>query len=230
MGETDTGAESVETTGGSEAETTETAETAETTTKESDGGDGKSSSTEEKGEQATEEDEDAPVRKPRTNADWVALRRQRKIEREQRKSTEEQKGEDGDDDDISPEDARLIDRRIAKAIAPFEQKAVQEQLTSEINTFVASNPEFKPYADKVAKWAQHPSWENVPVDRIFYAAAGPNLMKMGAQRKAEQDRKAAETRPGGSSSAAESGGKPIENMTDAEFAAYTDRIRAGQRA
>lgn len=231
MGETETDAQGVETGGDYTAASDEGVDvgTDETSTESDNGTDTRSSTAEEEGQSDQNDDEEPPVRKPRTNADWVALRKQRKIERLESKKTEEDQGEDADDDDISPEDASIIDKRVAKAIAPILADREKEQLTGEINTFVADNPDFKPFAKKVEKWAEHPSWKNVPIDRIFFAAAGPELLKIGAQRKADADRKATETRTGGSTTAPAISHKSVSDMTDQEFEAYQQRVKLGKK-
>ena len=176
------------------------------------------------------DDEEPPTRKPRTNADWVALRRQRKLERERAKHNEEQgEAEDSEDDDISPEDAKIIEKVVAKKLQPFEEEREMQSIRSEINEFVANNPDFKEFVQKAEKWARHPSWKNVPTEQLMYAVAGKQLLTIGAKRREEADRKARETQVGGNSTQGTGAKKPVWDMTDAEFKAEVDKVKTGQK-
>jgi hypothetical protein len=182
-------------------------------------------------EPTEEEDDDAepPTRKPRTPADWVALRRQRKLEREQKKA-QESKGEDegAEDEEVSPEDAKIIDARVQKHLAPILQERAEAQLRSEINDFIAQNPEFKQYAAKAEKWAKHPSWENVPTEQLMYAVAGKELLKIGANRRAAAEAKARKSTVSGGSPQGTAQTKAVWEMTPDEFSKEVERVKLGQ--
>ena len=44
---------------------------------------------------------------------------------------------------------QIIDKRVAKVLTPYIQKQMQEEDANEISEFVAKNPDFAPYADKL---------------------------------------------------------------------------------
>lgn len=211
-------------------ETTEDTVDEDTEAGESDAEDSDAAEGEEDAEEA--EDEEPPTRKPRTKADWVAFRRGKKLEKRQEASDDEEQGEaeDEDDDlsDISEEDARVIDKVVSRRLAPFEQQQEILAVKSEIDEFIATNPDFKPYATKALKWSQHPSWKNVPTKQLMFAAAGDNLLKMGAKRSKAAAEKARRTSTGKGTSGNVASTKSVEDMTDEEFAAYNESVKYGR--
>ena len=228
-GEEDTTTDGAATDGESgESDTTET--NTDTSGTEKDNSTTESDTSEDETAQNDADDEEPPSRKPRTNADWVALRRQRKLEKERAKHGEEQgEGEETeDDDDISPEDAKIIEKVVSKRLQPFEEEREIQSIRSEINEFVAKNPDFKDFIPKAEKWARHPSWKNVPTEQLMYAVAGKQLLAIGAKRREEGDRKARETQVGGNSTASSGAKKPVWEMTDAEFSNEVERVKSGK--
>lgn len=188
------------------------------------------------GEDATkeEEDEEPPTRKPKTNADWVALRRQKKLEKVQKEKEqgEDKEGEDDaedDDLDMSDEDAKLIDKVVSKRLAPIEQERQETQLKGEINDFIATNPEFAPFKDKALKWAKHPSWKDIPTKQLMFAVAGEKLLKIGATREKQAGDKARATKTGTNTGGDATGKKPVWEMSDAEFAKEVEAVKLGTK-
>lgn len=165
-----------------------------------DGEEGEDSDTPE----APKEPEDAPKRKNRTPADWVALRRGKNLQKAkeggQGGEGGAQSAAEGDEDEIT----KKVKDVLGEALNPLFAQQDKEALQTEVNDFIATNPEFKPYSDKVMKWSQDPAWEQVPIEQIFYAAAGKELLQIGAQRRAAADEKARQGRTGGGSSAPDS--------------------------
>ena len=172
----------------------------------SDKGDGKDKgSSKQKDKQDEDDDEDVPTRKPKTPADFVALRRGKALAkaRDDAKKGKGQGGDEGDDegddDDANDTDPRsIVQKEIAKALKPLADRAEQDEVDTEIATFVHDNPDFKEFAPKVAKWSQNEAWKGVPIERIFYAVAGKQLLKIGADRTREADKNARKGRTGGS--------------------------------
>lgn len=215
---------------GAEETTADEAETTEGNSKESDAeGDG---TTEAEEDQGAEDDEEPPTRKPRTNADWVALRRQKKLEKA--KTGKDEQGEDEDDesdedDDVDEEDAKIIEKVVSKRLAPFEKKQEIAELRTEINDFVAQNPDFKPFAEKALKWAQHPSWKDVPTKQLMYAAAGDKLLKIGATRAKQVAIKTQKTKTATGTGGSAGGTKSVMDMTDEEFEQEIQRVKTGAK-
>lgn len=201
----------------------------------SDEGDGKGKG---KGkEDEVDDDEEAPVRKPKTPADFVALRRGKKIEK-MSKSKDDGKGQGGDgDDDDDGDDAdddkdprSIAQKEVAKALKPFAERLEQEEVETEIATFIQENPDFKPFAKKVEKWSKNEAWRGVPIDRIFYAAAGKDLLRIGAERRKEADKGARKGRTGGGSSGGDGeGARSWDNAPLEDVGKEIERIKQGER-
>lgn len=179
------------------------------------------------------EDEEPPTRKPKTNADWVALRRQKKLEKvtKANEQGEDDKDDDANDDldDVSEEDAKVIDKVLSRRLAPIEQERYENQLKGEINDFVATNPQFAPFTEKALKWAKHPSWKDIPTKQLMFAVAGEKLLKMGATLEKQAIVKARATKTGTNGGGNATGTKPVSEMTDAEFAQEVERVKYGSK-
>jgi hypothetical protein len=184
------------------------------------------------------QDADAEPPKRKRNVDFIIERKAQKIAKSKDKGNGADKGKDeeedadadNDEEDVAPEDAKIIDKRIAKALKPFADKQVQEQDKAEVDAFVSANPDFKPYADKVLKWAQHPSRQGIPIESIFYEVAGKDLMKIGAERGKKADEEAKKTNAGGGNNRGGNNGgtKPVWEMSKDEFEAEQAKTRNKQ--
>jgi hypothetical protein len=178
----------------------------------------------------TKDDEDdgeePETRRPKTNAEWAAWRQSQK---DKKSKDQQKKGNDGNDDgdagesdedeadDLSPEDAKAIDKRIAKAVAPFRQQALEAEVDAGISQFLNANPDFKPFEAKARRFALHPSRQNIPLKTIFYEVAGDRLLKIGADRVRNADKNARKTKTGGSSTGDDKGSKSYKDMPLSDF-------------
>jgi len=196
---------------------------------ESDAADEGTAEEEEDTQEEEDKDEEPPTRKPRTNADWVALRRKQKLEKQNASKDEqgEDEDEDSEEEDVNDEDAKLIDKRIEKHLAPLKEKEALQELKSEIDEFVAQNPDFKPFAAKALKWGQHPSWKDIPTKQLMHAAAGDKLLSIGAKRAKAVAEKTQKTKTGTNAGGNSGGTKPVMEMTDEEFEQEIQRVKTG---
>lgn len=184
-------------------------------------------------EQSNEEDKTDSDEKPaladeepktrKRNIDFILERKNRKIEKLQEKGSVEDNEEE--DDYVDPDAQKLVQKEIQKALSPFLQKQIEEEDANEINSFLQENPDFKPYADKVRKFAQHESRKHLPIKSIFYEVAGPDLLKIGADRAKRAGDEAKETNAGGGSGDTSTAEKSVWELTPEEFAAKQEEIR-----
>ena len=181
----------------------------------------------------TGDDDQEPEVRPRMSAkDFIIKRKEAKIAKLQKKEGGEgggQSGEDeGEDDEIAPEDEELITKVVSKRFAPILDKTLAAEDDKEIAAFLKDNPDFAPFEAKARKYIAHPSRRHLPVKTVFYEVAGDNLIKIGAdrQRKADEDDK--QTQTGGGSNRAGEGGKSVWDLTPEEFEAEKERVRRGQ--
>jgi hypothetical protein len=164
--------------------------------------------------------DDEPKTRKR-NIDFILERKNRKIEKLQHKEDDN----DEDDSDIDPDEAEVIDKRIAKVLSPYVEKQREAEDQSLIDSFVSKNPDFAPYANKVKTFVKHPSRRDLPIESIFYEVAGPDLLKIGADRAKKATQEAKQSQAGGSTGSTESGAKDAWNMSDDEFTAKQEAIR-----
>lgn len=180
-------------------------------------------------------DEEPPTRKPRKPADFVALRRGKQAAKSKDgKGKGNEKGGDADEGDededgLAPDDAAAIDRHLERKLKPILEREEQSEVETQIAAFTSQNPDFKPFAAKVQKWALHEAWKNVPIKQIFYAAAGDKLMQLGAKRGKAADVKAKKGRTGGSGGD-EGGSKSWKDAPLEDVGKEIERVKLGQRS
>lgn len=175
-------------------------------------------------------DAEPPTRNSRSRESYILARKTAKEKKDADKNNQGSDGggdDDGDtgrddgDDDIDPMDKKIISNEVQKAIAPLLQKQEMEELKSDVSTFISANPDFKPFEAKILKFAQHPSRKQLPISSIAYEVAGPELMKIGADRAKKADDDARSNQAGGGGSARGGGGtKSVADMTVDEFKAH----------
>jgi len=171
-------------------------------------------------------DEEPKSRK--RNIDFIIQRKNDKIAKLEKENNGANEDED-EGDDIDDDDAKIIDKRVAKAMTPFIQKQMLEEDEGEISSFVKDNPDFAPYADKVRKFAQHPTRREMPIKSIFYEVAGDDLLKIGAAREKKATDKAKESSAGGGDGTGGESEKGVWDLTPAEFAAQQEKLRQRPR-
>jgi len=172
----------------------------------------------------TPADEEPKTRK--RNVDFIIERKNKQIEKLKSKGNVANADEDDDDDDdLDISDKAIIDKRVAKVLTPYIQKQMQEEDANEISEFVAKNPDFAPYADRVKKYAQHPTRKDLPIKALFYEVAGDDLLMIGAKRAKELGDEAKESSAGGGSSQGGDGAKSVWDLTPEEFTAQQNAIR-----
>lgn len=172
-----------------------------------------------------------PVVRKKTNADWVAERRGKQIEKlknqqGQKESEEEEDSEE--DDDIDPEDEKVVEKVINKKLGPVINPILAERAKAEddiaINEILSEYPELKPFEAKARRFMSHPSRKHLPVETIFAEVAGvKTLLRLGARKGLDAEDKAREGRAGGGTGDgghSQTGAKKIWDMTNEEFEEY----------
>lgn len=171
--------------------------------------------------------DDEPKTRKR-NIDFILERKNRKIEKLEKKANNTD-DEEENDDNLDDDDAKIIDKRIKSALTPFINKQMQEEDEQEISTFIAENPDFAPYADKVRKFAQHPSRKELPLASIFYEVAGKDLLKIGADRAKKSIAESKQSQAGGGSARNTDTPKSVWDLSTDEFEKQQQEVRSRQR-
>jgi len=188
-----------------------------------------------------QDDEEPPVRK--TKLDFILERKQRQLEKakaSQIKNIDQElkkldggaQDQDGaeNEDDIPAEDAEVVEKVVEKKFGSYFKEMDQQKEAAEMQSFLAENPEFKPYEARIKKYAGHESRRHLPLKAIAYEVAGPDLMRIGAEKAKKADQEAAKSTTGGGTTRSEPSHKPISEMTKEEFRDFSEKVRRGEVA
>lgn len=211
--------------GTQETETEET-ETEDKTSQKKEGGDGTADDkgkkeTEEEEETESEEDFEPEVRK-RDKKDFIIERLQKKNEKLQAKANDSE--DDEEDEDENP-DSQSVEAIVDKKLAPVLKQQQEAEDKAEVEGFIADNPQFKPYRDKMLKYRSHPAYEQLPIQHIATIAAGKDLMKLGASEAAKADQEAKQGQMGGGSARGKTGEKKsVWDMSKEEWEQHKQNV------
>lgn len=119
------------------------------------------------------------------------------------------------------EDVEVIKESYAEA-----QKQIRDM---ELSSYLTTNPEFAPYADKIKKFAGHPDYAHLPTEQLVFASVGRDLLGIvkGAGEKQASNSLADTNTPLSGAGNFITPKKSISDMTDEEFTAYQDNIKRG---
>ena len=160
----------------------------------------------EKKVEADDEDE-IPIRK--TRLDYILERKAKRLEKIKQDKLAKldselkehgESGEDEDDDleDIEDEGEKKIVNTMKKYFGETVEKLSSKEVESKVNAFIEKDGRFAPFKDKIVKWAKHPAYAKLPVDRLAYAVVGPKIAEILSQKKKELEDEAEKSRLGGS--------------------------------
>ena len=138
-----------------------------------------------------------------------------------------------EDYDLTPEDEKNIEKYLKKiGIIDKLAEVDQQKETSLLKEFFSDkeNDIFLPFKDKIERFSKNPLRQNIPLKAMAWEVAGPHLLKLGAQKQKEADKKAKENGSGGGSQASSTTTKKkVEDMTDKEFSEYLLEIQQRPR-
>jgi len=147
------------------------------------------------------------------------------------KKTEKKEDEDEEDqeeDEISPEDekaiGKIVDKRVGDKLASI-QKIKDE---TEVDAFIRAKPEYGKYRSSMLKYMSHDSYKNIPVHNIAAIVSARDLQKIGAQKEREAQRKADETKGGGSTARKPGGAIDWRTASKEEFEAQKAKVLGQQ--
>src|SRR3990167_5912167 len=149
-------------------------------------------------------------------SEYVAERRAKRAEKKLQKGEEDKK----------PDIASLVQEEVKKALSPIADFTRSQATDSEINVFLAVNPQFKKYEKLARKDAV--AYPTTPVAKIFRALAYEDASKTSETQKAEAEAKAKGKKLSGE--AKRENMKPAElpaNMTQSQI---NDVYRAARTA
>lgn len=162
------------------------------------------------------------------------------------KGKEEDDDNDGDDEEegINPEDAKLIDRRVAKQMEPFKKQVVdaeKKERNSILNAFLSEEGKiFKDQSEQIRSLVHDKRFQELGIKKeiqvdvaVAMTLGWKGLLKIGAERERGLSSKAKATRSGGSGSntrtGRSAGGLPdVNRMTSDNFNKLRDGVKAGK--
>jgi hypothetical protein len=128
-------------------------------------------------------------------------------------------GEDEDDEEVLPEDKKVISRVVGEALGPLQKQLQDQADQAELTNFVSTNPEYAKYKQSIEVYMKHPAYKNIPVKNIAAIVASKDLQKLGAQKEREAREAAEATRGGGSTARSTPGQKDWSTASKEEFEA-----------
>lgn len=122
-----------------------------------------------------------------------------------------------EDDDILPEDRKVIDKVVNEALNPILRQVQEQRDQVELANFLSANSEYGKYRSKIEVYMKHPAYQNIPIKNIAMIVAGNDLQKIGAQKEREAQAAANATKGGGSTARAAVGQKNWYTASKDEF-------------
>ena len=139
-----------------------------------------------------------------------------------------EKDDKDDDEDIDDSDKKIIASEVDKRMAPLVQTIESQKREAELQSFLSTEEGkvFQPFADKIRQYQKHPSLKGLKLSAIAYAAAGKNLLKIGADMAVKAKAEADNGNISGNSTKPADNGAIVDvtKMTRAEFEAHKNSI------
>lgn len=98
-----------------------------------------------------------------------------------------------DDVEVTDEDEKKISKVVAKQLESQRAELQKMKDEAEVSSYIADNPQLKPYRAAILKYMSHPAYSNIPVKNIAAIVAADKLIKIGAQKEREAQEKVRET-------------------------------------
>lgn len=148
-----------------------------------------------------------------------------KVTPETRRQRQEEK-KDEEEEEIDPDDEKRINKIVDKKIG---SKLTEIENKSEVQAFINSKPEFAKYEGVILKYMAHPDYANIPVHNIAAIVASKDLIKIGAAKEREAQKKVAETKsPGTTVRKVDGGSKDWRTASKEDFEAQKAKVLGRQ--
>ena len=173
-----------------------------------------------------DEDTDEPEIPTRASAQHIIARKNKQLEKlrsEKEMRSKKDDEEDYDDDDLTPEARKAMDRRIQSQIDPIVETLTSRVDEDELQSLLKETPEAKGYEKRIRAYMNHPAYKQTPPSFIFKALAFDAAASIGAKKKQVADKEAALNKGAGSPKKLSPGkgvmpsAEEIANMSDADF-------------
>ena len=168
-----------------------------------------------------DEKEEPPTRK--SVQDHIIERRGKKIAK-----LEKEKEEEAEEDNFTPEDKDAIGKEIDKKTEPLKEVLKAQSDKNDLDALKIKYPDLSKVMEKrIAKYANHKSYQDVPYENIYLMLAGQKSISQAKKAEAKKGDKENET--GGHTKRAKKGGEPdYTSMSDKEFDKVDQDLMTGQ--
>lgn len=125
-----------------------------------------------------------------------------------------------EDEEVDPEDEKTIGKVVDKKLKSVNENIKQIQSLkdqAEVDGYLRDNPQFSKYRGVMLKYMSHPSYQNIPAHNIAAIIAAKDLMKIGAEKEREAQKKANDTKDGGTQMRKQSGKVDWHNAPKTDF-------------
>ena len=152
-----------------------------------------------------------------------------KLEPEVRsKKEKEEEEESGEEDEIAPEDEKVIGKVVSKKLKSVEGLRNEVQALKderEVDSYLRVKPELEKYRSVALKYMAHPAYANIPAHNIFSMVAAKDLVKIGATKEREAQAQADKTKGTGTQVRKSSPGETDwQTASKEEFDAQKSRV------
>ena len=171
-----------------------------------------------------------PVR--RSAASFIIARKNKKIEKLQSQSHEDDADDEPADEPATP---ATISREVQRQVEPLIKSIAGQVDEGELGELFASEPESKKLEKTIRVYMQHPAYQGVAPSVIYHHLAFAASQAKGAKKRTAADLEAGQARGAGSGRRPTSenisgipSAEEIENMIPAEFEKLQHKVRTGK--
>lgn len=147
-------------------------------------------------------------------------------------SNDQQDDGNTQDDTKQPDIAAIVAAEVAKALKPYESATTRTADDAEINELFAGKPdEQKKYEAQIREKWNLPQYKDLSAQDVYRMLSFDDAVKAASAqaietfKKAEKDAKESST--GGTSTRGKGGAKTAWDLSEAEFKAVNEKVRAG---
>ncbi len=141
-----------------------------------------------------------------------------------------------DADLLDPKQAKeVIEKTIDSRLSEMRGSMEGQRINQEVKDILEQNPEYKPYADKINKWVNHPNRiqfikNGFPVKSVVLEAIAPHLQQIGAEKARAADQKARESEGSGTTTAPQvaSTTTDFKAMSNKDIENMAERVKSGR--
>lgn len=146
-------------------------------------------------------------------------------------------GEDDVDFLDSQQAKTYVNKQVIQATDGLRKTVMQERINVELGQILSSNPEYKPYEQRIRRWVNHPNRRQfiesgLPLQSVVLEAVSPYLSQIAIDKAKQADQEAASktTQTSTVTPKAPSGQPDFKSMTSKEITEMGELVKSGRYA